>query len=77
MTNLGSYDIQAFHKSYSSVSSNMKTKISLQEGRWITVQGQRELWLPPDYEPESLVIQDGAIALGCRNGRVRIFTFSA
>jgi WD40 repeat protein len=70
ITNLGSFDIQVWYKSFSSNSSTRKTEISLRAGRWATIKNQRELWLPPDYQPESPPAQDGTIALGCTNGRV-------
>jgi hypothetical protein len=79
VTNLGSFGIQAWaawHESYLSDSSKTNIELSLQAGRWVTIQGQRELWLPLDYEPTASTVKDGAIALGCRNGRVYIITFS-
>jgi WD40 repeat protein len=76
VTNLGSFDIQAWNESFLSDSSNANIDLSLQAGRWVTIQGQRELWLPPDYQPTASTVKDGAIALGCRNGRVYIILFS-
>ncbi|KAL3469675.1 hypothetical protein BJX99DRAFT_268041 [Aspergillus californicus] len=76
ITNLGSFNIQAWHESFSSDSSETKPEISLQAGRWVAVQGHKELWLPPNYQPISFAIKDGTIALGCKNGRVCIIAFS-
>lgn len=59
-------------------------KPSLHDDQWVTIRGQRVLWLPPDYRPtlpmlygpSVSAIKDGAIALGCKNGRVHVITFS-
>ncbi|KAJ5225761.1 hypothetical protein N7468_006986 [Penicillium chermesinum] len=74
-TNLGSFDIGVFHGSLSSNPSEKVAEVSL-AGRWVTIQGQRELWLPPDYQPTSSAVKDSTIALGCANGRVAIIAFS-
>jgi WD40 repeat protein len=76
VTNRGSFNIQAWHESFSSDSSRTNIELSLQADRWVIIQGQRELWLPPDYQPIASTVKDGAIALGCSNGRVYIITFS-
>ena len=77
ITNLGSFNIPTGYKSFVRNSSEVMTEISLQEGRWVTIRGQRELWLPPDYQPSSSTAKDGTIALGCTNGRVIIIKCSA
>ncbi|KAL2817161.1 hypothetical protein BJX63DRAFT_419722 [Aspergillus granulosus] len=69
ITNLGSFNIPAWHESFTSNSSKIENKISLQGGRWIEIRGQRELWLPPDYQAVSSAVKDGTIAFGCRSGR--------
>jgi WD40 repeat protein len=76
VTNRGSFNIQAWHESFSSDSSRTNIELSLQANRWVIIQGQRELWLPPDYQPIASTVKDGAIALGCSNGRVYIIIFS-
>ncbi|PYH67159.1 WD40 repeat domain-containing protein, partial [Aspergillus vadensis CBS 113365] len=56
---------------------NIRTdKVSLGAGRWITIQGQRELWLPPNYHPHSLTVKSSTIGTGTTTGRVAIITFS-
>jgi WD40 repeat protein len=72
VTNLGSFNIQAWHESFSSDSSRKNIELSLQADRWVTIQGR----LPLDYQPIASTVKDGAIALGCKNGRVYIITFS-
>ncbi|KAL4783825.1 hypothetical protein BJX76DRAFT_348278 [Aspergillus varians] len=75
ITNAGSFDIQVCYESLMSNPSEKVAQVSLAD-RWITIQGQRELWLPPDYLPSSLTAKDGTIVLGCTNGRVVIIMFS-
>ncbi|KAL2864135.1 WD domain protein [Aspergillus lucknowensis] len=74
-SNVGSFDIEVFYESLPSNPSEKVAEVSL-AGRWVTIQGQRELWLPPDYQPISLAAKDSTIALGCANGNVAIITFS-
>ena len=76
ITNLGIFNIHPWHESLSSNCSEIKTEVSLQLDRWVTIQGQRELWIPPDYLPTSSTVKDGAVAFGCRNGKVYVMTFS-
>ena len=75
-TNQGSFDIRICYESFSSKLSAKVTDISLQAGRWVTVQGQRELWLPPNYRPTASAVKDNTIALGCTNGRVAIIMWT-
>ncbi|KAJ6023886.1 hypothetical protein N7540_004683 [Penicillium herquei] len=44
--------------------------------RWITINGEREVWLPPDYEPSCSAVKGSTIAIGCTTGRVCIIEFS-
>jgi hypothetical protein len=37
---------------------------------WITRNGKKILWLPPEYRPLSSIIRDHTIAIGCASGRV-------
>jgi WD40 repeat protein len=76
ITNLGIFNIHPWYESLSSNCSKIKTEVSLQLDRWVTIQGQRELWIPPDYLPTSSTVKDGAVAFGCRNGKVYIMIFS-
>ncbi|OJJ65577.1 hypothetical protein ASPBRDRAFT_201704 [Aspergillus brasiliensis CBS 101740] len=74
ITNIGSFNIQSCHESFST--SEKVTQISLSAGRWITVQGQRELWLPPNYHPSSSIVKNSTIAVGSTGGSVAIIAFS-
>ncbi|KAI3035032.1 hypothetical protein CBS76997_10834 [Aspergillus niger] len=75
ITNIGSFDIRNYYESFST-SSDKAMEISLSAGRWVTVQGQRELWLPPNYDPCSSTVKNSTIALGSTSGRVAIIAFS-
>jgi WD40 repeat protein len=46
------------------------------DGSWITWHGHRVLWLPREYRPERLDIQENAIAMGFHSGRVVTFSFA-
>ncbi|PYH50468.1 WD domain protein [Aspergillus niger CBS 101883] len=75
ITNIGSFDIRNCYESFST-SSEKVMEISLAAGRWVTVQGQREVWLPPNYYPQSSTVKDSTIALGSTSGRVAIIAVS-
>jgi hypothetical protein len=60
-TNLGSFDIQAWHENFSSNPSETKTELSLQGDRWVAIGGQKEVWLPPDYEATSSAVKEPII----------------
>ncbi|KAK3356855.1 WD40-repeat-containing domain protein [Lasiosphaeria hispida] len=46
---------------------------------WITDRGQNVLWLPREYRPLSVAVDDinKRICIGCRSGRVLFFDFAA
>jgi WD40 repeat protein len=75
ITNMGFFDIQVCYETPPSNSSEKVVEVSL-AGRWVTIQGRRELWLPPDYQPCSSIAKSGTIAVGCTNGRVITIMFS-
>ncbi|KAL4972605.1 hypothetical protein BDW66DRAFT_154582 [Aspergillus desertorum] len=75
-TNLGTFNIQVCYKRFSSHPSGVVTEAYLQGGRWVTFQGQKELWLPPDYQPNCSTSKDGTIALGCADGRAVMIAIS-
>jgi predicted NACHT family NTPase len=76
ITNVGFFNIQVYYESLPSNPFKNVAEVSL-AGRWVTIQGQRELWLPPDYQPlSSIATTSGTIAVGCTNGRVVIIMFS-
>ncbi|KAK4250244.1 NACHT nucleoside triphosphatase [Corynascus novoguineensis] len=42
---------------------------------WITYQGEKLLWLPPEYRPLSSAISGTTMSIGCSSGRVLMFKF--
>ncbi|KAH8807278.1 putative wd40 protein [Xylogone sp. PMI_703] len=50
--------------------SDTNVGISLFKQQWICIQGERKLWLPPEYRPTCWAIKDGILALGHRRGKV-------
>ncbi|CAI7653790.1 unnamed protein product [Penicillium glandicola] len=76
VTNLGCFNIQAWYENFVPNFSGTKLEISLQPDRWIAIDGQNELWIPPDYRPSTSTVRDGAIAVGCGHGRVYMIAFS-
>ncbi|KAL3485650.1 putative wd40 protein [Aspergillus germanicus] len=66
---------QDWHGSFVSEFMNQWNRPSLQDNRWLTIRGRRELWLPSEYSPSCSAIKDGAIAIGCKSGRVHVITF--
>ncbi|RYO95242.1 hypothetical protein DL764_007727 [Monosporascus ibericus] len=46
------------------------------KNEWITYNGRKLLWLPPDYRPIHSDVTARAIAVGCGSGRVWMSTFS-
>ncbi|PYH91855.1 WD40 repeat-like protein [Aspergillus ellipticus CBS 707.79] len=75
ITNLGSFDIQAWHEGFSSDHSEERTEISLQEDRWVAVHGEKGLYLPVDYQPATSVVRDDKLAIGGYNGKLYTMTF--
>ena len=43
---------------------------------WIVKDGKPMLWLPPEYRPETFIIAESMVAIGCRSGRVLVMQFS-
>ncbi|RAH54644.1 hypothetical protein BO85DRAFT_441090 [Aspergillus piperis CBS 112811] len=76
-TNIGSFDIYIGYEDFLSYSSTKGIVVSLGADRWVNIQGQRELWLFPTYQPSSSTVKDGIIAFGNTSGRVAIIAFSS
>ncbi|KIW16736.1 hypothetical protein PV08_03925 [Exophiala spinifera] len=63
--------------------SNLLSRDSPQWGRygmrdknaWVTLDGRKALWLPPDYRPTELAIRDDRVGIGCKSGLVFILNF--
>ncbi|KAK4458981.1 HET-R [Cladorrhinum samala] len=46
------------------------------DSTWVTFNGRKVLWLPPEYRPISAAVQGRMVAIGCRSGRVLTIGFS-
>lgn len=46
------------------------------DGTWITKEGKRLIWLPPEYRPRVSAVFGDTVAIGCPSGRVLIMRFS-
>ena len=44
---------------------------------WITLNGSRILWIPPEYRHSSSMFQGNTVAIGCFSGRVLLIRFSS
>jgi WD40 repeat protein len=44
-------------------------------GDWVILNGQKVLWLPPDYRPVRVAIYNGVMAAGCSSGRIFFLKF--
>ncbi|KAL4733373.1 WD domain protein [Aspergillus similis] len=76
ITNMGSFDIQPWYAITSSSAYELINELFLQTSRWVALRGQKEVWLPPNYESISSAVKNGTIALGSSSGRVCIIHFS-
>lgn len=76
VTNVGSFNIRVWLESFTSCLLETENEVSLQADRWVAINGQRELWLPSNSDPLSSAIYNTTIALGCRNSRVCVITFT-
>jgi hypothetical protein len=78
-TDLGSFDIDSQCDECPG-SPDRKLEISLQDERWITLNGQRVLFLPPEARPDSSatwVVWDQKLVLGLYFGEVFFLEFDA
>ena len=44
---------------------------------WITWNGNKVLWLPPEYRPKSSMVKKQTIAIGCASGQVFLIKFNS
>jgi WD40 repeat protein len=72
-TNLGSLEIQS---KYDTGSPHVNLKIFIEQGQqWITLDGERLLWLPPESRPSCWAIHGSVLALGHVSGRISFIGF--
>lgn len=83
-TNIGTFDLRnttsstfsATASPYSLASSPQTVGYSLNDENWLEYNGKRLLWLPTEYRPSSSALSGRLLGVGCRSGRVLLFTFS-
>ncbi|KAF7503289.1 hypothetical protein GJ744_004011 [Endocarpon pusillum] len=46
------------------------------ENSWVTWDGRKVLWLPPEYQPVQFAIREDRIGVGCQSGAVFILSFA-
>ncbi|OQE34671.1 hypothetical protein PENCOP_c016G07939 [Penicillium coprophilum] len=76
-TNLGFLHAPSFCDKITSNSSRAKVEISILKHRWVTLNGEKALWLPPEYRPTCSAIKDSVLALGHASGRISFIGFCA
>jgi WD40 repeat protein len=74
-TNLGSLDIQSRRGKHTINSPQANLEIYIQQGQWITLNGEKVLWLPRESRPSCSAIKDGILALGHASGRISFIGF--
>ena len=55
-TNIGSFDIQPWYRKCSSSRPKSQSNIGLLGGQWVTLNNQKDLWLPFEYRPKEFSI---------------------
>ncbi|KAJ5938320.1 hypothetical protein N7466_001454 [Penicillium verhagenii] len=74
-TNLGSLNIPSLCGDYTSCSPDVNFEISINQGQWITLNGQKVLWLPTESRPTCSAINGSILVLGHASGRVSFIGF--
>ncbi|KAJ5768761.1 NACHT and WD40 domain protein [Penicillium odoratum] len=76
-TDLGSLSLQSLGDTHTCTSYQVTEGVSVLENTWITLNGERILWLPPEYRPVCSVVHRDNIILGHASGRISFLGFSA
>jgi WD40 repeat protein len=71
--NLGSIDVQSWFKLNNSTEEDIPIRI--ENDQWITLQGNKVLWLPVEYRPTCSVIKRNSLVMGHSSGRVTFIGF--
>lgn len=72
---LRSLDVHPGRDSHLSNPDNVKLEILIEQGQWITLNGEKILWLPAEFRPSSSVIKGSKLALGHASGKVSFIEF--
>jgi WD40 repeat protein len=75
ITNIGALDVQPGRETQASTSAYERLRIFIEEGKWINLNGENVLWLPPDFRPCCSAIHENLLALGHKSGRVSFIRF--
>jgi WD40 repeat protein len=76
-TDFGALTIQSKCGSHASSSPCTKVDISILERRWIILNGNKVLWLPPEFRPTCSAVKDSTLALGHTSGKISFMEFRA
>lgn len=71
-TNLGYPKVQTSRDTIPPSPAGSETNNLLVEGQWVTLRGEKALWLPPEYRPSCSAVKHNALAMGHVLGRVSI-----
>jgi hypothetical protein len=74
-TDLESLNIQSGRGNVSSCFPRVNAEMIALNGQWITIHGDRVLWLPPEYRPRCSAVKDNTLALGHASGRISFIRF--
>ena len=69
-TNIGALDIDPKYSNDTSRPFKYSSKLRLQDYQWATLDGERILWLPPEYRPSCSASIDSTLVLGRPSGQV-------
>ncbi|KAJ5150914.1 NACHT and WD40 domain protein, partial [Penicillium canariense] len=58
-----------------SFTTSVNRDISIEDGQWIRLDGERILWLPVEFRPSRFKINGNRLALGHASGKVSFFQF--
>ncbi|PLB35837.1 NACHT and WD40 domain protein [Aspergillus candidus] len=69
-TNLGCLNIRSSNGDCNSNLDQTSLEIFIRESQWITMNGEKVIWLPPEFRPICSAIRGNTLALGHASGRV-------
>ncbi|KAJ5890788.1 NACHT nucleoside triphosphatase [Penicillium subrubescens] len=76
ITNLGYISVQSRYVDHISKPLPTNAQIFIQGLQWITLQGIKALWLPPDFRPTCSTVKDKTLVLGHESGRISTIEFN-
>ena len=73
-TNQGIFSVSSLGVLNTSSTQVQGTGISI-DGAWVMRDGERLLWLPPEYRLKTFAAKNGSLAIGCHSGHVLLMSF--